>query len=102
MSPRLKIAVLFFSMTLAATLVAGAVLGKSDNQDGAYKPLAVYTEVLARIKSDYVESPDIDKVTLGALQGLVEYLDPMSSYLSAEQYEDYLERIKNPDKGTGH
>ena len=102
MSPRLKIAVLFFLMTLAATLVAGAVLGKSDNQDGAYKPLAVYTEVLARIKSDYVESPDIDKVTLGALQGLVEYLDPMSSYLSAEQYEDYLERIKNPDKGTGH
>ncbi len=89
-------------MTLAATLVAGAVLGKSDDPDGAYKPLAVYTEVLARIKSDYVEEPNIEKVTRGALQGLVEYLDPLSSYLSADQYAEYLERLKFPDKGTGH
>ena len=88
-------------MTLAATLVAGAVLGKSDNPEGAYKPLAVYTEVLARIKSDYVEEPDIEKVTRGALQGLVEYLDPLSSYLSADQYGEYLEKLKFPDKGTG-
>ena len=102
MSPRLKLAVLFLSMTLAATLVAGAVLGKSDNPDGAYKPLAVYTEVLARIKSDYVEEPDIEKVTRGALQGLVEYLDPLSSYLSADQYKEYLDRVKFPDEGTGH
>jgi carboxyl-terminal processing protease len=63
--------------------------------------LAVYTEVLARIKSDYVEEPDIDLVTRGALQGLVEYLDPMSSYLSAAQYEEYKEREEFPDGGTG-
>ncbi|MCB1020195.1 MAG: PDZ domain-containing protein, partial [Acidobacteria bacterium] len=59
------------------------------------------TEVLARIKADYVEEPDIDLVTRGALQGLVEYLDPMSSYLSPEQYKEYQERQKFPDGGTG-
>jgi carboxyl-terminal processing protease len=89
-------------MLLTILLVVGAGIGKSEENDGgAYKPLAVYTEVLARIKSDYVEEPDIDLVTRGALQGLVEYLDPMSSYLSAEQYDEYQERQKFPDGGTG-
>ena len=88
-------------MLLTIMLVVGAVLGKSEENDGAYKPLAVYTEVLARIKSDYVEEPDIDLVTRGALQGLVEYLDPMSSYLSPEQYTEYKERQAFPDGGTG-
>jgi carboxyl-terminal processing protease len=88
-------------LLLTIMLVVGAVLGKGEESDGAYRPLAVYTEVLARIKSDYVEEPDIDMVTRGALQGLVEYLDPMSSYLSAEQYKEYKERQEFPDGGTG-
>jgi carboxyl-terminal processing protease len=88
-------------MLLTILLVVGAVLGKSEESDGAYRPLAVYSEVLARIKSDYVEEPDIDLVTRGALQGLVEYLDPMSSYMSPEQYTEYQERQKFPDGGTG-
>jgi carboxyl-terminal processing protease len=101
MSPRIQVGVVFSSMLLTILLVVGAVLGKSEENDGAYRPLAVYTEVLARIKSDYVEEPDIDMVTRGALQGLVEYLDPMSSYLSPEQYKEYQERQDFPDGGTG-
>ena len=101
MSPRIQVGVVFSSMLLTIMLVVGAVLGKSEENDGAYRPLAVYTEVLARIKSDYVEEPDIDLVTRGALQGLVEYLDPMSSYLSSEQYKEFQERQDFPDGGTG-
>ncbi len=101
MSSRIQVGVVFTSMLLTILLVVGAVLGKGEESDGAYRPLAVYTEVLAKIKSDYVEDPDIDLVTRGALQGLVEYLDPMSSYLSAEQYQEYLERKELPDGGTG-
>ena len=88
-------------MLLTLMLVVGAVMGKGEEKDDAYKPLAVYTEVLARIKSDYVEEPDINQVTRGALQGLVEYIDPLSSYLSADQYSELEERIAAPDKGTG-
>ena len=101
MGSRMKVSVLFSSFVVTVLLVLGAVLGKSEEKEGAYRPLAVYTEVLGRIKSDYVEEPDIPKVTQGALQGLVEYLDPQSSYLSAEQYAEYLEALKNEDKGTG-
>lgn len=102
MSPRLKFGVVFFSTVLTLMLVLGAVTGASKEKDeGAYRPLRVYTEVLARIKSDYVEEPDMTKVTRGALQGLVEYLDPLSSYLTAEQYEKFQKSQSNEDKGTG-
>ncbi len=102
MSTRVKTGVVFSSMLLTIMLVVGAVMGRGEEQDSAYKPLAVYTEVLAHIKSDYVEEPDIDKVTHGALQGLVEYLDPISSYLSADQYAEYLKAQNNPDGGSGY
>lgn len=101
MGSRLKLSVICSSCLISILLVVGAVLGKSEQQEGAYRPLAVYTEILARIKSDYVEEPDIPKVTQGALQGLVEYLDSASSYLSSDQFEAYQERLGNSDGGSG-
>jgi carboxyl-terminal processing protease len=103
MTSPVKVGVVFSSMLLTILLVIGAVLGQSQepNRDSAYRPLSVYTEVLAHIKSDYVEEPDIQKVTHGALQGLVEYLDPISSYLTEEQVAQHDAAQKNPDHGTG-
>ncbi len=101
MDSRFRFSVICSSFLITILLVVGAVLGKSEEQEGAYRPLAVYTEVLARIKSDYVEEPDIPKVTQGALQGLVEYLDPASSYLSPEQYTEYRAALESADGGTG-
>lgn len=101
MGSRLKLSVICSSCLVSILLVVGAVLGKSEQQEGAYRPLAVYTEILARIKSDYVEEPDIAKVTQGALHGLVEYLDSASSYLSKEQFDAYQEALRNSDGGSG-
>ena len=101
MGSRFKFSIICTSFLITILLVVGAVLGKSEEQEGAYRPLAVYTEILARIKSDYVEEPDIPKVTQGALQGLVEYLDPVSSYLSADQFVEYQERLDAVDGGSG-
>ncbi len=101
MGSRFKFSVICTSFLITILLVVGAVLGKSEEQEGAYRPLAVYTEILARIKSDYVEEPDIPKVTQGALQGLVEYLDPASSYLVQEQFGEYKAALDSVDGGTG-
>lgn len=64
--------------------------GKSASPEDTYRHLAVYTEVLSRIKSDYVEEPDMKSVTLGALNGLLEAVDPYASYLNADQYKQWL------------
>ena len=94
MNSRVKFFVVFASTSLTALLLLGAVIGKSASPDEPYRHLMVYTEVLSRIKSEYVEEPDIKSVTLGALNGLLESIDPYASYLSADQYKEYL---KNKD-----
>src|ERR1700746_3390745 len=94
MNSRVKFFVVFASTSLAALLLVGAVIGKSASPDGPYHHLAVYTEVLSRIKSEYVEEPDMKSVTLGALNGMLEAVDPFASYLNAEQYKEY---VKNKD-----
>src|SRR5579885_2866194 len=101
MLSRLKFVVVISSTFLTALLVVGAVMGDNTSADGAYRQLSVYTEVLSRIKSDYVEEPDIKQVTRGALQGLVESLDPNSSYLTAEQYKEYEKRKSSQQAGVG-
>ncbi|HZS49288.1 MAG TPA: S41 family peptidase [Bryobacterales bacterium] len=98
---RIKFGIVVGSTFLTALLVIGAVMGDSSSADGAYRQLSVYTEVLSRIKSDYVEEPDIKQVTRGALQGLVESLDPNSSYLTAEQYKEYEKRKSSQQAGVG-
>jgi carboxyl-terminal processing protease len=98
MNSRVKFLVVFASTSLAALLLAGAVIGKSASPDGPYHHLAVYTEVLSRIKSEYVEEPDMKSVTLGALNGLLESVDPFASYLNADQYQEYLKK-KDSFKG---
>ncbi|MEJ7606477.1 MAG: S41 family peptidase [Bryobacteraceae bacterium] len=94
MNSRYKFVVITSSTCLVVLLLLGAVMGKSASPEDAYRHLAVYTEVLSRIKSEYVEEPDIKNVTLGAMNGMLESIDPFSSYLSSEQYKQYL---KNSD-----
>lgn len=94
MNSRFKLVVVTSSTVLVVLLLLGAVLGRSASPEDAYRHLAVYTEVLSRIKSEYVEEPDIKNVTLGAMNGLLESIDPYASYLNAEQYKQY---VKNQD-----
>ena len=98
MSSRLRTIVITLSTLVVALLLMGAVLARSSSNEGAYRELGVYTDVLSRIKSDYVEEPDLKSVTLGAINGLLESVDPFASYLNAEQYKEYL---KNKDAYKG-
>ena len=90
MSNRFKYTVVTFSSCLLALLLLGGVLGPTKAAEDAYRHFAVYSEVLSHIKSSYVEEPDLKSVTLGALNGLLESLDPYASYLNADQYKQYM------------
>ncbi len=89
-----KLGVVLASSILAVFLVVGSGISKSSapNGDGAYRQLKVYEEVLARVRSDYVEEPDIKEATNGALHGLLESLDSFSSYLTPEEYQAYQKK----------
>ena len=90
MSTKLKVTILASSLAiLLFTVVGGFVHVRASSNDGAYRQLSVYSEVLSRIRSEYVEEPNIPTVTEGALHGLLESLDANSSYLTAAEYKHY-------------
>jgi carboxyl-terminal processing protease len=93
MSKSSKILLLAVSVVLVLTLFLGAnssrVSAASGPQDGAYRQMQVYSEVLRHIQTDYVEDPNMNSVTSGALRGLLESLDSNSSYLSPAEYKEY-------------
>jgi carboxyl-terminal processing protease len=90
MSTKLKVIVIASSLAiLLFTIVGGFVNVRASSNDGAYRQLSVYSEVLSRIRLEYVEEPNIPGVTVGALHGLLESLDANSSYLSPEEYKHY-------------
>jgi carboxyl-terminal processing protease len=93
-----------FVLGLSAAVVVFVFLGGSSSlsgvradaragDDGAYREMGVYEEVLKKVQSDYVVDPKIDEVSNGALHGLLESLDPDSSYLSPVEYKAYKEHL---------
>ena len=99
MTRRLKIAVIAISFCLVSVLLAGAMMSKTASPEDTYRHMGVFSEVLSRIKSEYVEEPDMKVVNLGAINGLLESLDPYASYMSADQYKQY-QRERSAAKGT--
>jgi carboxyl-terminal processing protease len=90
MSMKIKAAILVTSFAVLLFVVVGSMGGvHASSSDGSYRQLQVYSEVLSRVRSEYVEEPNIPKVTDGALHGLLESLDSNSSYLSADAYKTF-------------
>jgi carboxyl-terminal processing protease len=92
MSRNLHRAILGISIAIILVVLLGAFgpTGVSASQnDGAWVQMNVYEEVLHKIQTDYVTTPNIEEVTNGALHGLLESLDPESSYLTRDEYAIY-------------
>src|SRR5579859_1361072 len=101
MTRRFKFFIASTSTCLVFVLLFGAMRGKSASPEDTYRHLAVYTEVLSRINSDYVEEPDMKSVTLGAVNGMLEAIDPYASYMNADQYKQWLKSKDQHKAGVG-
>ena len=99
---KIKAAILVSSFAVLLFVVVGSMGGvHASSNDGAYRQLQVYSEVLSRVRSEYVEEPNIPKVTDGALHGLLESLDSNSSYMTAEAYKQYKAHKKEAKGDIG-
>lgn len=87
-----RIGVLALSLVIFCYAGLGHVLGRTPD-DKAYKSLTVYSEVLQKIQQDYVDEPNLHLVTTGSLHGLLESLDPQSSYLTPREYTEYKQKV---------
>jgi len=93
-----RLGILAASVTIFCYVGIGHVLGRTPD-DKAYKSLTVYGEVLQKIQADYVDEPNMHLVTAGSLHGLLESLDPQSSYLTPREYSEYKQKIQSGATG---
>ena len=82
-----KLTILFLSALVVVYGLVGGIMDKVSAKDGAYENLAIFTSVLSKVSEDYVEPPSMEMAMLGALHGMMEALDPYSSFVSKEEYE---------------
>jgi carboxyl-terminal processing protease len=47
------------------------------------------------VQQDYVDDPNMRTVTAGSLHGMLESLDPQSSYLTPREYDEYKKKLVN-------
>ncbi len=59
----------------------------SEDQNDAYKQLALFGDVFQRVKTSYVEEKTEKELITSAINGMLNSLDPHSSFLPEENYE---------------
>ncbi len=66
-----------------------------------YKQLDLFGEVLERVRAEYVEKPDDTKLIENAINGMLQGLDPHSSYLTAKEFQDMQVQTRGEFGGLG-
>jgi carboxyl-terminal processing protease len=95
MSKKIQVLLLTSSMVIVAFVLLGSFgvhASSASNGDVTLKHIGVYSEVLYRVRAEYVEEPNMTAVTNGALHGLLESLDADSSYLSPSEYKVFKQK----------
>ena len=63
-------------------------IAKAENRQETYKQLNLFGDVFQRVQEQYVEEVTDKKLIESAISGMLQSLDPHSSYLSPESYKD--------------
>ncbi len=72
-----------------------------DTVEEGYSSLRNFTDVLALVQKNYVDEVGVDKLVNGAIKGMLQTLDPHSSYLAPEMYKDLQVETKGRFGGLG-
>lgn len=98
MSLRTWLPGLFFVLLMnpAMGLAAPALNSQED-----YQNIELLTDVLTLVRDNYVEEISLDELIRGAVRGIFDNLDPHSSYLDADMYDDLKVEIHGEFGGIG-
>src|SRR5687768_10654941 len=81
---------IFRILVLGAVFAGGAVFAHGAHavpeRASPYRNLGVFARALAHIEMSYVEEVDQDRLVYGAIRGMVDTLDPHSSFMDPEEY----------------
>ncbi len=81
-----KLAILLLSALVVGYGLVGGSMDRVAARDASYQEIGLFMSVFRRVQSDYVEEPVMKDALLGALHGMVEAVDPYSSYVPQASY----------------
>jgi carboxyl-terminal processing protease len=86
---------------LAALVTGGAGTLRSSPTGPSYEDLALLTNVLHLVQQHYVKDVNEHQLVEGALKGMLDTLDPHTSYLSKDLYKEMQRDTKGEFEGLG-
>ncbi len=90
---RNRLLFVLFSVACLVPIVSGSLSRAATEgeagEDSLSKQLAVFSEVLSLIRRAYVEEAPVEQLLEGALDGSTHALDPLSTFVPAEEVEEY-------------
>lgn len=78
-----------------------AVGAEHDERKDAYENIQLLTEVLMQVRSNYVEEKTYEEIINGAIEGMLNSLDPYSSFLDTTSYKAMREETTGQFGGIG-
>src|SRR5689334_8639841 len=91
------------AVTLLATQPRLILMGASAKAAAAdtYRQLNLFGDVFERVRADYVEKPDDSKLIEQAINGMLNGLDPHSSYMDPKSFRDMQVQTRGEFGGLG-
>ncbi len=87
---------------LLTTQVAGPLIAQeADKGENVYEQLDLFGDIFERIRAQYVEEVDSQKLIEAAINGMLTSLDPHSSYLPAKDFDDMQVQTRGEFGGLG-
>ena len=93
----------FFCGLLAFSVLLGAPAARADRADeqALYEQLTLFGDVLEQVRRNYVDAPSDKELIEAALSGMMSSLDPHSSYMPPQNFEDMQVETKGEFGGLG-
>lgn len=87
---------------LLTTQVAGPLIAQeAERTENVYEQLDLFGDIFERIRAQYVEEVDSKKLVEAAINGMLTSLDPHSSYLPPEDFDDMQVQTRGEFGGLG-
>jgi carboxyl-terminal processing protease len=97
----------FLSILVACIIISGLLFFQGSggvvkaDSDAVYKNIELFTEVLHEIEKHYVEPEDSQELIYGAIKGMIQSLDPHSSFMTKDEYQELMTETKGSFSGVG-
>ena len=91
---------IIFSLIIGHTSISVAAISQ-DQREATYRQLEIFANVLSILQENYIDEINADDTIEGAISGMLLSLDPHSSYLTADDFNELQDETRGNFSGIG-